>query len=322
MTSPSAKRQRTENAPITRSNIWYEDGGVVLQAQDTQFRVHWSILAQQSSFFRDMQGLPQPVDQPSVDGCPVIELPDSVEDVRYLLKALYTPSVIQPASLWYTLTHVHRTFLEHAIPLAAVAAFIRLGRKYAFAELLNSAVARLTFVNPITLEDYDTPCASERIVGYSGIRIDMLTLARETNILTALPCAYLRVVTSYTLVNLLDGSKRSDGTTASLTAVDQRECLLGREKLLKAQVQKDSGYTFGWMRSSAFDDCTNPTRCGPLRAACIRICMDNLCVNALIKVSTLCNPCKRHMEDGREKIWENLPTFFGLPPWNELKNDL
>ncbi|KAJ7108458.1 hypothetical protein C8R43DRAFT_187747 [Mycena crocata] len=305
MFSPPTKHQRTENAPITRSDIWYEDGGVVLQAQDTQFRVHWSILAQHSSFFRDMQGLPQPVDQPSVDGCPVIELPDSVEDVKYLLKALYTP-----------------TFLEHAIPLAAVAAFIRLGRKYDFAELLNSAVARLTFENPTTLEDYDTPCASERIVGYSGIIIDMLTLARETNILTALPCAYLRVVTSYTLVYLLDGGKRSDGTTASLTAVDQRECLLGREKLLKAQVQKDSGYTFGWMRSSAFDDCTNPALCGPFRAACVRICMDNLRVNALIKVSSLCDPCKRHMEDGREKIWENLPTFFGLPPWNELKNDL
>jgi len=38
----------------------------------------------------------------------------------------------------------------------------------------------------------------------------------------------------------------------------------------------------------------------------------------------LCNPClmevKRLHQAGREKIWELLPSFFGLPPWDELKN--
>jgi hypothetical protein len=40
-----------------------------------------------------MQGLPQPVDQDSVDGCPVVEISDDPVDVEYLLKALYNPSV-------------------------------------------------------------------------------------------------------------------------------------------------------------------------------------------------------------------------------------
>lgn len=91
MSSPPAKRQRTENAPLTRSDIWHSDGSVVLQARDTQFRVHWSVLALHSSVFRGMQGLPQAVDQPSMDGCPVVELSDSVEDVEHLLRALYNP---------------------------------------------------------------------------------------------------------------------------------------------------------------------------------------------------------------------------------------
>jgi capsid portal protein len=95
--SPPAKRQRTdEDEPITRSDIWYEDGSVVLQARNTQFRVHWGVLAQHSSFFRDMQKLPQPPDQPNADGCPIVELQDEVADVEHLLRALYSSFVPPP----------------------------------------------------------------------------------------------------------------------------------------------------------------------------------------------------------------------------------
>jgi hypothetical protein len=89
-----ARSIKIQNVSTTsRSEIWYGDGSVVLQARGTQFRVYWGVLAQQSSFFRDMQNLPQPPDQPSVDGCPVIELHDDVADVEYLLRALFVPSV-------------------------------------------------------------------------------------------------------------------------------------------------------------------------------------------------------------------------------------
>jgi hypothetical protein len=73
--------------------MWNSDGNVVLQAQNTQFRVHWSVLARHSSVFRDMQGLPQPDGQPSVDRCPVMEIYDDPQGVKYLLEALYIPSV-------------------------------------------------------------------------------------------------------------------------------------------------------------------------------------------------------------------------------------
>jgi hypothetical protein len=83
----------TENATIIRSEIWYHDGSVILQAQSTQFRVHWGVLSQHSVFFCDMHWLPQldPSEQLSVDGCPVIELQDTVKDIKYLLSALYNP---------------------------------------------------------------------------------------------------------------------------------------------------------------------------------------------------------------------------------------
>jgi hypothetical protein len=65
----------------------------VLQAGNTQFRVHWSVLALHSSVFSGMQGLPQRDDQLTVEGCPVVELSDDPQDVEYLLKALYIPYV-------------------------------------------------------------------------------------------------------------------------------------------------------------------------------------------------------------------------------------
>jgi hypothetical protein len=39
-----------------------------------------------------------------------------------------------------------------------------------------------------------------------------------------------------------------------------------------------------------------------------------------------CPACKHKINElntaGRQKTWDELPSFFDLPPWNELKNDL
>lgn len=205
---PLIERERTEDAPITRWSIWHKDGSVVLQADNTQFRVHWGILALNSCFFRELQDLPlaQPNDQPSVEGCPIVELSsDASEDVENLLKALYTPCVPLCTALHFkcaTLTFVRRTFLlQKALPFAVVATLIRLRRKYDFRDLLDTAAERLTFENPTILEEFDVlktdgqgPYRLARILNHPGIFYDMLTLARENNIQSVLPCAYYRAV--------------------------------------------------------------------------------------------------------------------------------
>jgi hypothetical protein len=57
--------------------------------------------------------------------------------------------------------------------------------------------------------------------------------------------------------------------------------------------------------------------------------MDNGIVGALrlpFSRNSFCAACAQHMEEyvaaGRRKIWDELPGFFDLPPWSELKNDL
>jgi hypothetical protein len=96
------------------------------------------------------------------------------------------------------LTVYCRKFLyQPALPFAVVAALLRLGRKYDFRDVLNSAVERITFENPKTLEEFDALGVdgiylATRIVPYRGLTFDTLKLARENDILSALPIAYYR----------------------------------------------------------------------------------------------------------------------------------
>ncbi|KAJ7169069.1 hypothetical protein C8R43DRAFT_916546 [Mycena crocata] len=320
---PPVKRQRADSTErsITRSTIWYQDGSVVLQSHDTQFRVHWSVLSQHSAFFRDMQGLPQPPDQPSIDGCPVVELSDTVADVEHVLTALYNPVFL----------------LKMVLPLPVISALIRLGRKYEFRDLLDIAVQFLTFDHPSAFYKYRAllvPNAQlRRIEYYPGVFYDIITLARENNIFTILPCAYYRAISHHDWNLLLDGIPRGDGTHASLSPTDLKIYILGREKILQAQY--GHGNTLGWLQSwNAPAGCTTPVRCGEWRS---RISAHLSHSQRLWGVSDppvywqtslhlLCMSCRRYAESsltaGRIKMWETLPSFFDLPAWTELKNDL
>lgn len=77
--------------PVRSGDIWYEDGNIVLQAEHTQYKVYRGILAKSSPVFEDMFSFPQPPasEVEMVDGCFVVHLSDSAEEVRYILQALF-----------------------------------------------------------------------------------------------------------------------------------------------------------------------------------------------------------------------------------------
>ncbi|KAF7370417.1 BTB domain-containing protein [Mycena sanguinolenta] len=299
MTSSPGQHKRTEDA-ITRSEIWFRDGSVVLQAQNTQFRVHFGVLARHSSVFSDMWELPQPSDESTVDGCPV----------RFYDSTFHSQKVI---------------------PLPVLGAMIRLGRKYDFKDLLHSAVERVTAVYPKTVGEYLAMRTTfETIEWYDGIDLDMLALLSENKIFTALPVACYRAVEATTLSELLEGIPKDDGTRASLSEGDRNRCAIGRQTLLVKQFEP--GYTFGWLRKWDFTDCPSPAACHNLRETESKGFKRGYRIRAASRVFLalanwgFCTACAHHAKNslsaGRKKIWEELPEIFGLPPWDQLKNDL
>lgn len=96
------KRQRTEveddtpagsgsgDEAIERSEeVWLEDGNIIVQAENHQFKVHRSVLSKHSPVFADLFKVPQPSTERTIEGCPVVELHDSAEDIKHVLLALY-----------------------------------------------------------------------------------------------------------------------------------------------------------------------------------------------------------------------------------------
>ncbi|KAJ6519047.1 hypothetical protein C8R45DRAFT_885299 [Mycena sanguinolenta] len=305
MSSPSQHKGAEETA-INRSELWFSDGSVVLQAQTTQFRVHLGVLPKHSSIFRDMQALPQPPDEPTFEGCPIVRLLDDPTDLEYVLNTLYDPAFLA----------------QKTLPLEAVGAFIRLGRKYDFRALVDSAVARIAAVCPRTLEEYDALNSSntQHIEMYPGIEVDMLALVSENGIMSALPSACYRALQPWKYIgDLFDGTLREDGTQAYFSQIDLRRCTIGHEKLSRQQFET---------RTWEVDNCASPTRCRNGRQG-IREALDQYLVYALVtgvKSAQLCAVCSQHVTEsmtaGRKKIWEELPLMFDLPPWDQLKNDL
>ena len=74
---------------VSQSDIWFEDGNVILVAGGVAFRVHRGQLERHSEIFRDLFSLPQPLLQPTYQGFPVVQLYDSPSDIAFLLRALY-----------------------------------------------------------------------------------------------------------------------------------------------------------------------------------------------------------------------------------------
>jgi hypothetical protein len=91
--SPQKKRQRTDSDRDARkrSEYWFEDGNIVLQAEDTLFRVHRSILSRHSQIFKDIFAMPQAPSQEneSIEGCPVVHLSDTAEDMGNIISLIY-----------------------------------------------------------------------------------------------------------------------------------------------------------------------------------------------------------------------------------------
>jgi BTB/POZ domain len=75
------------------------DANIIIRSSDlVDFRVHKSVLALASPFFRDLLTLPQPSDSESVDGLPVVEVSEDSELLNCLVSFFYPVCAVTPNS--------------------------------------------------------------------------------------------------------------------------------------------------------------------------------------------------------------------------------
>ncbi|KAJ7196483.1 hypothetical protein GGX14DRAFT_325941, partial [Mycena pura] len=174
---PSSKRRRTgidapdpDNSTPIRSKIWMPYGDIILQAESTQFRVNRDVLAHQSSVFRDMFSVPQPADEPTIEGCPIVQVFDKAKDWALLLETLYNPCAFSSK---------YRFNAEKTLEFVVIAAMLRLGRKYDMPKVKNTALSRIHQAVP-SLSPLDM-FTSERpsIAIKRGELVDLLNLVYE-----------------------------------------------------------------------------------------------------------------------------------------------
>ncbi|KAH9989324.1 hypothetical protein BJV77DRAFT_948568, partial [Russula vinacea] len=75
------------------------DTNLIIRSSDfVDFRVHRSMLAMASPFFKDLLSLPQPSDSETVDGLPVVQLSEGSELLNCLVSILYPVPTAMPNS--------------------------------------------------------------------------------------------------------------------------------------------------------------------------------------------------------------------------------
>ena len=84
--------------PRPVEGLWFDDGNIILRAGNGVHKLHKSILSLHSTILADMFDIPQPDVAESLDGLPVVELPDTEADVVHWLKSLLVPGYARISS--------------------------------------------------------------------------------------------------------------------------------------------------------------------------------------------------------------------------------
>ncbi|KAJ7695782.1 hypothetical protein B0H17DRAFT_427014 [Mycena rosella] len=196
-----------------------------------------------------MRGIPQPPNEPRVEGCPIVKVSDSIQDVEHLLRSLYDPLFNSAKQLEF----------------AVVAALVRLGKKYNFNQLLTATVARLTAQFPQTLRGSIAYKPSYTIAESPGLLFDAINLATENGLLTLLPWLYFNVllVYQYDQECILTGIQRNNGTVAKLTLATQIVLAKSRRNVLRTQ----AALLFDWLAPEHLSSptCASRVECITLR---------------------------------------------------------
>ncbi|EIN04259.1 hypothetical protein PUNSTDRAFT_138655 [Punctularia strigosozonata HHB-11173 SS5] len=286
--------------------LWYEDGTIILVAQDVGFKVYRMLLAQHSSVFADMLAISSPeTNHDLVHGCPLVHMPDPVDDLRLFLLAIHDIRVNQ------RLNHASH---EETISVASLAA------KYDIPHLRDRALERFVSFYPTTLDRWtivhDQPSSLTAENHYSALR-----LARKLDLASTFPVIMLAIC-DHGIRGILSCAPEPE---------DLSTLLLGFSKLQNMQ----RAYVYRWLYRLS-SGCTSPGECSADKGwmlSALEYTFQTDTHYALGKGYSedhlaelgICGQCLGDaivaQKHGRQHAWEELPSIFGLPTWAELLND-
>ncbi|KAJ7634045.1 hypothetical protein B0H17DRAFT_1217324 [Mycena rosella] len=302
-----------EAALILAEGLWFEDCGLIIQAENTLFRVSGDFLATRSPVFADMLSLPKPQDAALMYGCLVVHLSDSAQDTTVFLKALIYSEFFEPFPAPTT------------FPI--LSGVLRMSHKYAVDVLRKRSLVHLSSAHPMSLTEWEradvdfTPSWFDaQYCDYIG----MVLLARQTSAFWILPTVFYRMCRH---------SHRREG--AIITGA-----LQSRDKVIYIRAAR-------FLESSATStmlDFLWPTRQSKVCADCIqsrhrvrRIAEGRRRLSPEDDIGFMpleiwgeedwekldvCRRCLSEMEnnhrEAKQHLWERLPEIFELPDWDCL----
>ncbi|KAJ6492275.1 hypothetical protein C8R45DRAFT_825347, partial [Mycena sanguinolenta] len=301
---------------VTRAEgLWFEDCGLIIQAESTVFRVSGAILATHSVVFRDMLSLPKPPNADNIDGCPFVVLPDAEKDVDSFLRAVFYPEYFEsfPASTTFDI----------------ISSVLRLSHKYEIDSLRKRALIHLSHAHPTTLKEWDalSKAVPSWMSDWSPDEVDqdllLGQLARPLGVDWILPTVFYRVCHS----SLEDNIIGEDYFSKS----DQCSYVQGLRYLVTTGAAEVLDFLWGPY------PCPTPDACDVSRRRIHRRVERRRDNNPEISSEmplelwkdhyrnslNVCGFCRVAMEDAhaeaREKLWDKLPKIFRLPDWAELE---
>ncbi|RDX46023.1 hypothetical protein OH76DRAFT_1407373 [Lentinus brumalis] len=238
MTEPSRKRPRPtdpaapEGCPHTRlpsgatkkdDEFWFDDGNLIIVAQDVEFCVYKGPLVKHSPVFRDMLTLPQPAEAGELGHRPVVSVPEHPTSFRHFLREFMAGSGFQ---------------LPGDEPVfEVVCAVIRLGHKYEVDRIVEKGLGYLKkqWLDNYSGWSFQANLAYARYWANPHIAercISVVNIARLTDTPSLLRPALFECCT-IDPQDLLKGHQREDGVCERLTAEDVTRVLLARTELVK-----------------------------------------------------------------------------------------
>jgi len=283
----------------------------VVIVENTAFRIHQSVLGRHSDVFHELWDIPQPKKMDTYDGCPKVDLHgDSVTDFVDVMRVLYDAfsshfDKIKPDTNLSTL-------------ITFISGILRISTKYGMHQLRNKCIAIIQDKFPSTLKGCDD-VLSRGIQYVPSEIVRIIPLARETTVPKVLPWAFY-LCAHISVDEILANSV--------LDWRDKALCLAGKERLWEMQKTLTHSFLLDFKQAPG---CSTGCHARVPRALKLND-IESLRINPHPleeytdwKSLTVCNKCLQAVEtqhkEGREKVWQMLPSIFHLGTWDDICKD-